>query len=59
MMNVCVHFRSENCCSAGAVDLNWIDLASENSKQQEKQGKIKGVCIVPALAVLSPFPCAF
>lgn len=58
-MNVCARFPSENCCSADPVDLNWLDIVSENSKQQEKQGKIRGVCTVSALAVLSPFTCTF
>lgn len=58
-MNVCAHFLSESCCSADAVDLNWMDIVSENSKQQEKRGKIRGVRTVPALAVLSPFICTF
>lgn len=29
-MSACSCFPSENCCSANAVDLNWVDIVSEN-----------------------------
>lgn len=35
-----------------------MDIVSENSKQQEKQSKVRGVCTIPVLAVPSPLICA-
>lgn len=45
IMTACSCFPSENCWLADALDLNWVDIMSENSKQQEKYSKMTAICM--------------